>query len=143
MNCGMVVGERRVAEDMIRMDMRVDDIAHRHRRNALDRAPQRASDRKGAAGVDDRDASAADDKAEVGNVAEIGASHLRLLPVVHVDARRRVFQREFGHLRRRAGGRLRPSDCRAHATGRTRTSAGTAGSARRQPGRVARPSTRS
>ena len=98
---GMIVGERRVAEDVIRMDMRVDDVAHRHRRNAPDRLPQRLADRKRSAGVDDRDAPGADDKAEIGNVAEIGARHLGLLPVVHVHAGRRILQREFGQFRRR------------------------------------------
>ena len=121
----MIVDERRVAEDMIRMDMRVDDIAYRHRCDAPDRLPQRPTDCKRSAGVDDRDAPGADDKAEIGDVAEIGAGHLGLLPVMHVDAGRRVFQREIRASPATSRHRLRPAttaqarkNARRHRDGR-------------------------
>jgi len=109
----MIVGECRVAENMVRMDMRIYDIAHWYRCNVPDRQPQCATDRKSSSGVDDCDASGADDKTEIGNVAEIGAGHLGLLSEMHVHARRRILQREFGNFRRRAGNRLRTCDGRA------------------------------
>ena len=68
----MIVGERRVAENMIRMNMSIDDIAHRYRCNAPDRLPQRSTDRKRSTSVNDCDAPGAGNKTEIGNVAEIG-----------------------------------------------------------------------
>jgi hypothetical protein len=62
---GTIVGERRIAEDVIRMSMGVDHVAHRNCRNAPDRKPQRPADRIRSARVDDRHAARADDKARL------------------------------------------------------------------------------
>ena len=59
----MIVVERRIAEDVIRMHVRVDDEAHRQGRERADRRAQRAPDDIAAAGVDYSDAARADDEA--------------------------------------------------------------------------------
>ena len=109
---GSILDERRIAEDVIRMHVRIDDVAHRCRRDTRDRPPQRATHRIAAAGIDHRDATRADDEAEVRHVAGVGAGHLGLLSIVNVDARRGILQREVGQLGGFGGDGARPRDRR-------------------------------
>ena len=104
----MIVVERRIAEDVIRMHVRVDDEAHRQGRERADRRAQRAPDDIAAAGVDYSDAARADDEAHIGNVAIVVAGDVGQLAVMNVDARCRILERQargVGASRARRDGR--------------------------------------
>ena len=90
----MIVVERRIAEHVIRMHVRVDDEAHRQGRERADRRAQRAPDDIAAAGVDYSDAARADDEAHIGNVAIVVAGDVGQLAVMNVDARCRILERQ-------------------------------------------------
>ena len=105
---GPIFGKRGIAEDVVGMTMRIDDIAHRHGGDAPDRLSKRAAHGVRPPGIDHRDATAADDESEVGDVAQVCAAHLGLLSVVDIHAGRRVLEREFRYVRRRRGRDERP-----------------------------------
>ena len=69
--------ECRIAEDMIGVNMRVDDVAHRLRVTARI-VKQAGPFARAAAGIDDRDRFVADNEADIGGIALIGRAH-------HVD----------------------------------------------------------
>ena len=108
----MIVVERRIAEHVIRMHVRVDDEAHRQGRERADRRAQRAPDDIAAAGVDYSDAARADDEAHIGNVAIVVAGDVGQLAVMNVDARCRILEREVGQLGGFGGDGARPRDRR-------------------------------
>jgi hypothetical protein len=79
----LVGPERRVAEHMVDVHMRVDDIADRQRRVLVDRRAQLAPDAARTAGVDDRDATRADDESDVGDVIVAGRVERELFAGMH------------------------------------------------------------
>jgi len=74
--------------------MRVDDIADRQRGVLADGRAQRAPDAHRATGVDDRDATAADDEADVGDVVVARRVERKLFAGVHEHARRYLLDHE-------------------------------------------------
>ena len=67
-----VVLECDVAENMVDVHVRIDDVADRQGRESSDRGSQCAPDRHRPAGVDNRHAGFAHDKADVGNIIVAG-----------------------------------------------------------------------
>ena len=85
---GSIPHERRVAEDVIGMNVRVDDIANRLWRHGADRSQQTRTFARAAAGIDHRNRVIADNEADIGGVALIGLVHHVDIADVNVDAGR-------------------------------------------------------
>jgi len=69
--------EGRVAEDVVRMFVRVDDVEDRLRGPGANRGEEPSPYLDAAARVDDGDALIADNEADVGDIAEIVLAHER------------------------------------------------------------------
>ncbi len=99
--------EGRVAENVIRVLVGVDDIEDRLLRAGADGGEESLADRHAAAGVDDSDALVADNEADIGDVAEVLFGHERDFALMNEHARR-----DFLNRKRRgrfaAEGALRP-----------------------------------
>jgi hypothetical protein len=63
-----------IAEEMVGMNVRVDDVSDRFRRAGPDRGEQPEPFTHAAAGIDDRNRLTADDKSEIGNGTEWATS---------------------------------------------------------------------
>jgi hypothetical protein len=61
------VPESRIAQNMVGMNVRIDDIAHRFRGNSLDGGCQRPAFLRTPAGIDHGNAFIADDKTDIGD----------------------------------------------------------------------------
>ena len=88
--------EGRVAEDVIGMFVRVDDIEDRLVRAGADRRQQSPADRHAAARIDDGHAVVADHETDVGDVAEVLFAHERDFALMDEDARRDFLHRQGG-----------------------------------------------
>jgi hypothetical protein len=75
-----------IAKDMIRVDMRIDDVAYRQRSDFAYRCVQCLSDLCGSTRVDHCNAFASDHKADVGDIAMVRAGRIFLVPDVHIDS---------------------------------------------------------
>ena len=73
---GSILHEGGVAEDMIGMAMRVDDVSDRLVGAGSDGREQLQSLANAATGVDDRNGVGADDEPDIGNSAIVLARHL-------------------------------------------------------------------
>lgn len=78
--------ESGIAEYMIGMDMRIDDITDGQGRSLPDSSAQCLSDRESATGIDDRDTPGADDKADVRNGAAIFRRCVFMYPFMNEHA---------------------------------------------------------
>ena len=74
---GRLVLEGRVAEHVVGMHMRVDDVANGLGRTSADGGHKAAPLMPAAAGIDDGDGVIADDESEIGNSAFVVMSHKR------------------------------------------------------------------
>ena len=88
--------EGRVAEDVIRMLMRVDDIEDRLLGAGADGGEQPLADRHAAAGVDDGHALVADHEADIGDVAQVLFAHQGDFAGMDEHARRDFLDRQGG-----------------------------------------------
>src|SRR5262247_3955255 len=96
-----VAREGGIAEHVVGMGVRVDDVAHRLRGHAADGGGELATLGHAAAGVDHGDRRVADDEADIGDGAGIGGRHHGGGALVDEHA-----GRDLGH-RQRIGRRLR------------------------------------
>ena len=78
--------ERDVAEDVVGMHVRVDDVLDRQLGAAADRVEQLLADARAAARVDDGDGIGADDKSRVRGVAGVARRERLVAALVHEDA---------------------------------------------------------
>jgi len=101
----VVVDEGGIAEHVIGVDVCVDHVTHRQRRDTANRISQCATHRVGSSRVDDRHAPVSDDESEVRDVAGILAGHRLLTAVVDVDPGSGIVERKRRQARgnRRAG----------------------------------------
>jgi PQQ-dependent catabolism-associated CXXCW motif protein len=113
------VSEGRVAENVIRMHVRVDDVAHWPVSHIPHRRKQSFSVLHAAACVDDGDRGLSDNEANIGNAAAISRRHQRDGSLTHEDTRRHL-PNGLSLLAGRGGGRSQDSKendcCRTNAT---------------------------
>ncbi len=108
-----------IAEQVIRMLMRIDDVADRLGTYLPQRGEERAALDETAAGVDDGDRIVADDGAEIGDVAFVLPVHERHLALMRIDAGSDLLQRETlrakGHADKQEEQRRREYNALQHA----------------------------
>ena len=80
-------GERRVAEQMIGMDMRVDDIGDRQGGALANGRKQVAAFGEAAAAVDHRHVPGTDDEGEIGEATQVGRGEILMHAAMHQQAR--------------------------------------------------------
>jgi hypothetical protein len=88
--------ERRVAEHVIRMHMRIDDIEDRLVGAGADGGKQPLANRQAAAGVDDGHSLVADHEADIGDVAQVRFAHQGDFAGMDEHARRYCLDRQRG-----------------------------------------------
>ena len=92
--CHARANEGGVAENVIGMNMRIDDVANRLCCHGADRGEETGALARAAAGVDHRDGIVAYDEADVGDVAFVGLGHQIDGAGVNVDPGRNLRRRQ-------------------------------------------------
>ena len=83
---GVVLRESRIAEEMVGMNVRVNDVTNRLRRYLAERSEETRALARAAAGVDHGDRVVADNKPNIGGVALIGRAHHVDIADVNINA---------------------------------------------------------
>jgi hypothetical protein len=94
----VVEHESGIAEHMVRMGMRIDDITDGQRRGLPDSSTERLSNGESTTGIDNRDTSCANDKTDVGNGTAIFRRCVFMYPFMNEHARCNFTDRKWCRL---------------------------------------------